>query len=106
LDELAHTNVPGSRHTKDTRMFRKFWKTASMFIQHLMFNILKADQKRSLKLPEYRVRETVPDELFENADEVELVDLTPEELLQRLKEGKVYSPEQSKEAIENFFRKG
>jgi two-component system sensor histidine kinase KdpD len=52
------------------------------------------------------VRETVPDEIFENADEIEVVDITPDDLLQRLSEGKVYTPERSKEAIANFFRKG
>ena len=52
------------------------------------------------------VRETLPDEIFENADEVEVVDLTPDELLQRLSEGKVYAPERSREAVLNFFRKG
>ena len=52
------------------------------------------------------VRETVPDEIFEKADEVELVDITPEELLQRFADGKVYTPDQSREAIRNFFKKG
>jgi two-component system sensor histidine kinase KdpD len=52
------------------------------------------------------VRETIPDEIFENADEIEVIDLTPDELLQRLSDGKVYTPERSKEAIERFFRKG
>ena len=52
------------------------------------------------------VRETVPDSVLERADEIELVDLPPDELLQRLQEGKVYLPEQAQEAIRNFFRKG
>ena len=52
------------------------------------------------------VRETVPDEIFEKADEIELVDITPDELLQRFADGKVYTPDQSAEAIRNFFKKG
>ena len=52
------------------------------------------------------VRETVPDSVFEHADEVELIDLPPDDLLQRLREGKVYIPDQAREAVENFFRKG
>ena len=52
------------------------------------------------------VRETVPDRIFEQADEVELIDLTPDDLLQRLKEGKVYLPQQAERAVQNFFRKG
>jgi two-component system sensor histidine kinase KdpD len=52
------------------------------------------------------VRETVPDRIVERADEVELIDLTPDDLLQRLKEGKVYLPQQAERAVQNFFRKG
>jgi len=52
------------------------------------------------------VRETVPDLLLERADEIELVDLPPDDLIQRLREGKVYMPDQAAAAIENFFRKG
>src|SRR5262249_15429974 len=52
------------------------------------------------------VRETVPDSVLERADEIELVDLPPDDLLQRLEEGKVYVPEQAREAVHNFFRKG
>ena len=52
------------------------------------------------------VRETVPDRIVEQADEVELIDLTPDDLLQRLKEGKVYLPQQAERAVQNFFRKG
>ena len=53
-----------------------------------------------------RMQETVPDRVFEAADEVELIDLPPDQLLERLREGKVYVPEQARHAIENFFRKG
>jgi len=52
------------------------------------------------------VRETVPDSIFEVADEVEVIDISPDELLKRLAEGKVYAPERSKRAVDNFFRKG
>ena len=71
-----------------------------------MFSTLESRSETVAQITGIIVRETVPDEIFENADEVELVDLTPDELLQRFSEGKVYTPERSREAIENFFRKG
>jgi two-component system sensor histidine kinase KdpD len=106
VDELAHTNAPGSRHAKRWQDVEELlaegldvWTTVN--VQHLeSLNDLVG------KVTGVAVRETVPDSIFERADQVELVDLPPEELLKRLQEGKVYNPEQSSRAIEGFFRPG
>ena len=106
VDELAHTNAPGSRHTKRYQDVQEILENGINVYTTLNVQHLESRSETVAQITGIIVRETVPDEIFENADEVELVDLTPEELLQRLSEGKVYTPERSKEAIENFFRKG
>jgi len=106
VDELAHTNAPGSRHAKR-------WQDVEELLEAGIdvFTTLNVQHIESLRdvvgqITGIRVWETVPDTFFDRADEVELVDLPPDELLERLREGKVYVPEQAKHAIENFFRKG
>jgi two-component system, OmpR family, sensor histidine kinase KdpD len=106
VDELAHTNAPGSRHTKRYHDVQEILENGINVYTTLNVQHLESRSETVAQITGIIVRETVPDEIFENADEVELVDLTPEELLQRLSEGKVYTPERSREAIENFFRKG
>ena len=106
VDELAHTNVPGARHAKRWQDVEELlaaginvWTTLN--VQHVeSLNDVVA------QITGVRVRETVPDSILERADEVELADLTPDELLQRLREGKVYVPDQAARAIDQFFRKG
>ena len=105
VDELAHTNAPGSRHTKRFQDVQEILESGINVYTTLNVQHLESRSETVAQITGIIVRETVPDEIFENADEVELIDLTPEELLQRLSEGKVYTPERSKEAIENFFRK-
>jgi two-component system sensor histidine kinase KdpD len=105
-DELAHTNAPGSRHTKRFQDVQEILDCGISVYTTLNVQHLESRSETVAQITGIIVRETVPDKIFENADEVELVDLTPEELIQRLSEGKVYSPERSREAIENFFRKG
>src|SRR5215467_14318480 len=106
VDELAHTNAPGSRHAKRWQDVVELLDAGinvytTMNVQHLeTLNDVVA------KITSVIVRETVPDSVFEQADEVELVDLPPDELLERFKDGKVYMPEQAEEAVKNFFRKG
>jgi two-component system sensor histidine kinase KdpD len=106
VDELAHTNAPGSRHAKRWQDVVELLDAGinvytTMNVQHLeTLNDVVA------KITGVVVRETVPDSVFEQADEVELVDLPPDELLERFKDGKVYMPEQAEEAVKNFFRKG
>lgn len=103
VDELAHTNAPGSRHAKRWQdvmelLARGIDVYSTLNIQHLeTLNDVVA------QITGVTVRETVPDSLLEKAD-IELVDLPPGELLERLKEGKVYVPELAGRAVENFFR--
>ncbi len=106
VDELAHTNAPGSRHTKRYQDVQEILENGINVYTTLNVQHLESRSETVAQITGVIVRETLPDEIFENADEVELVDLTPDELLQRLSEGKVYTPERSKQAIENFFRKG
>ena len=106
VDELAHTNAPGSRHTKRYQDVLELLGNGINVYTTLNVQHLESRSETVAQITGIIVRETIPDEIFENADELELVDLTPDELLQRLSEGKVYPPERSKEAIENFFRKG
>ena len=106
VDELAHTNAPGSRHTKRYHDVMEILENGINVYTTLNVQHLESRSETVAQITGIMVRETVPDEIFENADEVELIDITPEELLQRLSEGKVYAYERSKEAIEHFFRKG
>ena len=106
VDELAHTNAPGSRHAKRYQDVQEILENGINVYTTLNVQHLESRSETVAQITGIIVRETLPDEIFENSDEVELVDLTPEELLQRLSEGKVYTPERSKEAIGNFFRKG
>jgi two-component system, OmpR family, sensor histidine kinase KdpD len=106
VDELAHTNAPGSRHIKRYQDVQEILEIGINVYTTLNVQHLESRSETVAQITNIRVRETVPDEVFENSDEVELIDLTPEELLQRLSEGKVYTGERSKEAMGNFFRKG
>ena len=106
VDELAHSNMPGSRHPKrwqdiDELLDAGIDVYTAVNVQHLESLNDAIDQISGIK-----VRETVPDTVFEQADEIELIDLPPNELLLRLKEGKVYVPQQAKEAANHFFRQG
>jgi two-component system, OmpR family, sensor histidine kinase KdpD len=106
VDELAHTNAPGSRHAKRYQDVLEILDNGIDVYTTVNVQHLESRSDTVAQITGIVVRETIPDEIFENADEIEVIDLTPEELLQRLSEGKVYTPERSKEAIENFFRKG
>ncbi len=103
VDELAHTNAEGSRHPKryldvEELMARGIDVYTTVNIQHIeSLNDVVA------QITHVRVRETVPDAVFDRANAVELVDLTPDDLIQRLKEGKVYVPKQAERALEHFF---
>ncbi len=106
VDELAHTNAPGSRHVKRYQDVQELLENGINVYTTVNVQHLESRSETVAQITGITVRETFPDEIFENADEVELVDLSPDELLQRLSEGKVYTPERSREAILNFFRKG
>ena len=106
VDELAHTNAPGSRHPKRWQDVEEL--LAAGIAVHTTLNVQHLESLNDVvgQITGVRVFETLPDSVFDRADEVELVDLTPDELLERMAEGKVYLPEQAKRAVENFFRKG
>jgi two-component system sensor histidine kinase KdpD len=103
VDELAHTNAPGSRHPKryldvEELLNHGIDVYTTVNIQHIeSLNDVVA------QITGVRVRETVPDSILDRADDIELIDLTPADLIQRLKEGKVYIPEQARLALEHFF---
>jgi two-component system sensor histidine kinase KdpD len=106
VDELAHTNVPGARHKKRWQDVRELLCAGISVYTTVNVQHLESLNDAVYQITGVRVRETLPDSFLERADEIELVDLPPDELLQRLKEGKVYIPDQATKAMENFFRKG
>ena len=106
IDELAHTNVPGSRHIKRYQDVLDILDMGIDVYTTLNVQHLESRTDTVSQITGIVIRETVPDDIFEKADEIELVDITPEELLQRFDDGKVYNPDQSREAIRNFFKKG
>jgi two-component system sensor histidine kinase KdpD len=106
VDELAHTNAPGSRHAKRYQDVEEL--LAAGIDVYTTLNIQHLESLRDVvaQITGVTVRETVPDTVLDQVNEIELIDLSPEELLQRLKEGKVYIPEQAARAIQQFFRRG
>jgi two-component system, OmpR family, sensor histidine kinase KdpD len=106
VDELAHTNAPGSRHSKRFQDVQEILDNGINVYTTVNVQHLESRSDTVAQITGIIIRETMPDEIFETADDVEVIDLTPDELLQRLSEGKVYSAERSKEAVESFFRKG
>jgi two-component system, OmpR family, sensor histidine kinase KdpD len=106
VDELAHTNAPGSRHPKRWNDIEELLDAGIDVYTALNVQHLESLNDVVGSITGVRVQETVPDTVFDRADEVELVDLPPDELLERLKEGKVYLPQQARAAVDNFFRKG
>ena len=106
VDELAHTNVPGSRHTKRYQDVQELLDNGIDVYTTLNVQHLESRADTVAQITGSTIRETVPDLVFEQADEVEVIDISPDELLKRLAEGKVYTPERSQLAIQNFFRKG
>ncbi len=106
VDELAHSNAPTSRHG---RRYQDVLELLDHGIDvHTTINVQHLESRADTvaQISGTIVRETVPDSIFEQADEVELIDISPEDLLKRLEEGKVYTPERSRLAVQNFFRKG
>jgi two-component system sensor histidine kinase KdpD len=103
VDELAHTNAPGSRHPKRWQDVLELLGAGVNVHTTLNVQHLESLNDQVSDLTGIRVRETIPDLVVAGADEVVLVDLTPEGLLQRLREGKVYAPERIDSALANFF---
>lgn len=106
VDELAHTNVPGSRHVKRWQDVEEL--LASGIDVYTTLNIQHLESLNDVveQISGVRVRETLPDGVLAKADEIELIDLPPEDLIKRLHEGKVYVPEQARRAVHSFFSPG
>ncbi|WP_378945282.1 DUF4118 domain-containing protein [Mesorhizobium sp. ANAO-SY3R2] len=106
VDELAHTNAPGSRHPK------RYLDAQELLSQGIdVYTTLNIQHVESLndivaQITRITVRETVPDSIIDRADDVEIIDLTPDDLIKRLHEGKVYVPSTARRAIENYFSPG
>ncbi|TIN55839.1 MAG: two-component sensor histidine kinase, partial [Mesorhizobium sp.] len=106
VDELAHTNAPGSRHPK------RYLDVQEILTHGIdVYTTLNIQHVESLndvvaQITKVRVRETVPDSIIDQADDVEIIDLTPDDLIKRLEEGKVYFPNTAQRAIENYFSPG
>jgi len=106
VDELAHTNAPGSRHTRRFQDVQELLAAGIDVATTLNVQHLESLNDVVAQITGIQVRETVPDSILDEADELELADLSAEDLLTRLREGKVYVPEQATRAIDQFFRKG
>lgn len=106
MDELAHTNAPGTRHPKRWQDVEELLGAGIDVYTTVNVQHLESLNDVVAQITGVQVRETVPDRILELAAEVELIDLPPDDLLQRLKEGKVYVSQQAANAVQHFFRKG
>ena len=106
VDELAHSNAAGSRHPK------RYLDVEELLVAGIdVYTTLNIQHVESLndvvaQITRIRVRETVPDSVLDRADDIEVIDLSPEDLIQRLKDGKVYVPEQAERAVRHYFQPG
>ena len=106
VDELAHTNVPGSRHPKRYSDVEEILDAGIDVYSTVNIQHLESLNDVVAQITGVRIRETIPDGILERADEIKLIDLPPEDLIARLREGKVYIPPQAERAVENYFRPG
>jgi two-component system sensor histidine kinase KdpD len=106
VDELAHTNAPGSRHPKRYQDVEEILDAGIDVYTTLNIQHLESLNDVVAQITGVTVKETIPDRVIDEAAELEIVDLPPPELLQRLMEGKVYVPELAASAIEQFFKEG
>jgi two-component system, OmpR family, sensor histidine kinase KdpD len=103
VDELAHTNIPGSRHPKRYMDVEELLNAGIDVYTTVNIQHIESLNDVVAQITRVRVRETVPDSILDRADDIELVDLTPDDLIQRLKEGKVYVPKQAERALKHYF---
>ncbi len=106
VDELAHTNAPGSKHEKRYQDVEELLNSGISILSTLNIQHLESLNDVVRQITEVSVRETLPDRIVENADEVVVVDITPDALQNRLKRGNIYKTENVDRALKNFFRKG
>lgn len=106
IDELAHTNVPGTVHAKRWQSVEEIIDAGINVITTLNIQHVESLNDTVFEITGVRVRETVPDWVLDTADEIELIDLTPDALINRLTRGDIYKEEKIPQALANFFRKG
>lgn len=106
VDELAHSNVPGSRHAKRYQDVEELLDKGIDVLSTVNIQHVESLNDVVHEITGVKVGETLPDRFLENAEEVELVDITPEVLLKRFRDGKVYVPEKAEQAMQRFFKKG
>ncbi|MGD9932421.1 MAG: sensor histidine kinase KdpD [Dehalococcoidia bacterium] len=106
VDELAHTNAPGSAHEKRWQDVEEIRDAGITVVSTLNIQHLESLNDVVAGITGVRVRETVPDHVVDEADEVEVVDVSPEALQARMRHGNIYPPEQAQRALDSFFRKG
>ncbi len=106
VDELAHENAPGSRHPKRYLDVEELLAAGIDVYTTLNVQHIESLNDVVAQITRVQVRETVPDSVLDRADDIEMVDLTPEDLLQRLKDGKVYLPDAAQRAVQNYFAPG
>ena len=106
MDELAHTNAPESRHPKRYQDVEEILDAGIDVYTTINIQHFESQVDVVAQITGVRVQETVPDTVLEQADEVQVIDIPLEELTQRLKEGKVYIPQQVRRAMENYFQRG
>jgi two-component system sensor histidine kinase KdpD len=106
VDELAHTNAPGSKHEKRWQDVEAILAAGITVISTLNIQHLESLNDVVAGITGVKVRETVPDDVVDRADEVELVDISPQALRARMRHGNIYPPEQAERALAGFFREG
>ncbi len=106
VDELAHTNVPGSKHPKRYQDVEDLLAAGIDVVTTLNIQHLESLNDTVASITGVRVRETLPDRILDEADEVELIDIAPYALRQRMRHGNIYPPERIETALNNFFREG
>jgi two-component system sensor histidine kinase KdpD len=106
VDELAHTNAPGAKHEKRWQAVDELLEAGINVISTVNVQHFESLNDVVAQITGVRVRETVPDRILDDADEVELVDITPQALVNRLNRGVIYDPAKVPQALANFFRKG
>jgi hypothetical protein len=106
VDELAHSNAEGSRHPKRYQDVEELLSAGIDVYSTINIQHIESLNDVVARITHVRIRETVPDSVFDTADDVEIVDLTPDELIRRLHEGKVYAEQQAQRALENYFKTG
>lgn len=106
IDELAHTNLPDSRHAKRYQDVEELLAAGINVYTTLNIQHLESLNDIVSQITGITVKETIPDQVLEHASQIQLVDIPPEELMQRLKDGKVFIPVQAGEALNKFFRPG